>query len=111
MIAVGARYSRHLKSTEIYFAGGKQLPWWIGGVSFVMSYVSALSIVVYAGLGYEFGVVSLTLYWTTVPASILTTWLLARRWWRAGVLTSRECLERRFAPCFRQCSVGLVGVM
>ncbi|PYX79179.1 MAG: sodium transporter [Acidobacteria bacterium] len=102
MIAVGARYSRHMKSTEIYFAGGKQLPWWIGGVSFVMSYVSALSIVVYAGLGYEFGVVSLTLYWTTVPASILTTWLLARRWRRAGILTPTEFLERRFSPFVRQ---------
>src|SRR5437588_10363156 len=79
MIAVGARYSRHMKSTEIYFAGGKQLPWWIGGVSFVMSYVSALSIVVYAGLGYEFGVVSLTLYWTMMPASMLQTRLLPRR--------------------------------
>ena len=102
MIAVGAGYSRHMKSAEMYFAGGKQLPWWIGGVSFVMSYVSALSIVVYAGLGYEYGAVALTLYWTTVPASILTTWLLARRWRRAGIITPTEFLERRFSSLIRQ---------
>jgi solute:Na+ symporter, SSS family len=102
MIAVGAGYSRHMKSAEMYFAGGKQLPWWIGGVSFVMSYVSALSIVVYAGLGYQYGFVALTLYWTTVPASVLTTWLLARRWRRAGIITPTEFLERRFSPLIRQ---------
>ena len=102
MVAVGARYSRHMKSAEMYFAGGKQLPWWIGGVSFVMSYVSALSIVVYAGLGYEYGLVALTLYWTTVPAAFLTTWLLAKRWRRAGIITPTEFLERRFSPLIRQ---------
>lgn len=102
MIVVGIRYSRQMRSVGLYFAGGKQLPWWIGGVSFLMSYVSALSIVVYAGLGYEYGSVALTLYWTTVPASLLTTILFARRWRRAGVLTPTEFLEQRYSPAVRQ---------
>ncbi len=102
MVAVGVGYSRHMKSAEMYFAGGKQLPWWIGGVSFVMSYVSAFSIVVYAGLGYQYGVVALTLYWATVPAAALTTWLFAKRWRRAGVITPTEFLEQRFSPFIRQ---------
>ena len=102
MIAVGATYSRHIRSADLYFAGGKQLPWWLGGVSFVMSYVSALSIVVYAGLGYEYGIVALTLYWTTIPATLLTTWLFARRWRRAAVLTPTQFLEDRFSPAIRQ---------
>ncbi len=102
MIAVGALYSRHMRSADLYFAGGKQLPWWIGGVSFLMSYVSALSIVVYAGLGYQYGIVALSLYWTTVPGTLLTTWLLARRWRRARVLTPTEFLEERFSPGMRQ---------
>lgn len=102
MIAVGAIYSRHMRSADLYFAGGKQLPWWLGGVSFLMSYVSALSIVVYAGLGYEYGIVALTLYWTTIPATLVTTWLFARRWRRAGVLTPTQFLEERFSPMIRQ---------
>jgi solute:Na+ symporter, SSS family len=102
MIAVGVGYSRQMRSVGLYFAGGKQLPWWIGGVSFLMSYVSALSIVVYAGLGYQYGAVALSLYWTTVPASLLTTVLFARRWRRAGVLTPTEFLEERFSPAVRQ---------
>src|SRR5579875_1818514 len=102
MLGVGLVYTRHMKSLDLYFAGGKQLPWWIGGVSFVMSYVSALSIVVYSGLGYEYGAVALTIYWTTVPATIVITWLLARRWRRAGIITPVEFLETRFSSAVRQ---------
>ncbi|MES2221073.1 MAG: hypothetical protein V4587_08920 [Acidobacteriota bacterium] len=102
MIAVGAVYSRHMRSADMYFAGGKQLPWWLGGISFVMSYLSAMSIIVYAGLGYQYGMVALTIYWTTVPAGLLTTWLFARRWRRAGVITPTQFLEDRFSPSIRQ---------
>ena len=102
MIAIGLVYSRQMKSLDMYFAGGKQLSWWLGGVSFLMAYVSALSIVVYAGLGYQYGLVALTIYWTTVPGALLTTWLFARRWRRAGVLTPVEFLETRFSPAVRQ---------
>ncbi len=102
MIGVGLVYSRQMKSLDLYFAGGKQLSWWLGGVSFLMSYVSALSIVVYAALGYQYGLVALTIYWTTVPASLLITALLARRWRRAGILTPVEFLETRFSPAVRQ---------
>jgi SSS family transporter len=102
MIAVGFGYSRHMKSLDLYFAGGKQLSWWLGGISFMMAYVSALSIVVYAGLGYQYGLVALSIYWTTVPATVLTTWLFARRWRRAGVLTPMEFLETRFSSLVRQ---------
>ena len=102
MIAVGAAYARHMRSADMYFAGGKQLPWWLGGISFVMSYLSALSIIVYAGLGYQYGLVALALYWTTVPSAFLITWLFARRWRRAGVITPTQFLEERFSPSIRQ---------
>lgn len=102
MIAIGLAYSRQMKSLDMYFAGGRQLSWWLGGVSFLMAYVSALSIVVYAGFGYQYGLVALTIYWTTVPGTLLVTWLFARRWRRAGVLTPVEFLEARFSPAVRQ---------
>jgi solute:Na+ symporter, SSS family len=102
MIAIGIWYARSMKSADMYFAGGRQLSWWMGGVSLVMSYVSALSIVVYAGLGYRYGLVALTLYWVNIPATLITTLLFARRWRRAEVITPTEFLERRFSPLVRQ---------
>jgi SSS family transporter len=101
MVTVGVAYSRQ-KTSDMYFAGGRQLSWWLGGVSFFMSNVSALSIVVYAGLGFRYGLVALTLYGTSIPATLLTTWLFARRWRRAGVITPTEFLERRFSSLVRQ---------
>jgi SSS family transporter len=102
MILVGLAYSRRVKSLNMYFAGGKQLSWWLGGVSFVMASVSTFSIVVYAALGYQYGLVALTLYWTMVPATLLVTWIFAKRWRRTGILTPTEFLERRFSPAIRQ---------
>lgn len=102
MVVVGLLYSKRAKSLEMYFAGGKQLSWWLGGVSFVMASVSAMSIVVYAALGYEYGMVSLTLYWVSVPATVIVTWILAVRWRRAGLLTPTEFLETRFSSGVRQ---------
>ena len=102
MILVGVVYSRRVKSLDMYFAGGKQLSWWLGGVSVVMASVSTFSIVVYSALGYQYGLVAVTLYWTTVPATLLATWLFAVRWRRAGVLTPTEFLETRFSPGVRQ---------
>jgi SSS family transporter len=102
MILVGVVYSRRVKSLDMYFAGGKQLSWWLGGVSVVMASVSTFSIGVYSALGYQYGLVAVTLYWTTVPATLLATWLFAVRWRRAGVLTPTEFLETRFSPGVRQ---------
>jgi SSS family solute:Na+ symporter len=102
MILVGIGYAQRAKSLDMYFAGGKQLSWWLGGVSIVMASVSTFSIVVYAALGYQYGLVALTIYWTTVPAVLLITWFFAIRWRRAGVLTPTEFLETRFSPAVRQ---------
>jgi SSS family solute:Na+ symporter len=102
MIAVGVVYSRRVKSLDMYFAGGKQLSWWLGGVSVLMAQVSTFSIVVYSAMGYQYGLVALTLYWTTVPAFLIATWLFAVRWRRAGVITPTEFLETRFSSPVRQ---------
>jgi len=102
MVGVGFYFARYMKTLDLYFVGGKKLPWWLGGVSFLMSYVSALSIVVYAAMGYTYGLVSVTLYAVSVPACLITTVLFARRWHRAGVSTPVEFLERRFSVGLRQ---------
>ena len=102
MVGVGVYFARYMKNVAVYFVGGKQLPWWLGGVSFVMSYVSALSIVMYAAIGYTYGLVSMTLYAASVPACLLTSELFARRWNRAGISTPVEFLERRYSAGLRQ---------
>src|ERR1044071_4240066 len=90
MVFVGLTYARRMPSLEVYFAGGRQLSWWLGGISLVMGTLSAFAIVVYAALGYQYGLVALTIYWTVLPGTMLATYLFAQRWRRAGVLTPTE---------------------
>jgi len=102
MIWIGLKYAPYMKAFSTYFAGEKSLPWWLSGLSFFMSYKSSLTIVVYGGLGYQYGLVSLIIYRCTVPACLVATLLLARRWHRAAALTPVEFLEKRYHPFLRQ---------
>src|ERR1700722_2998779 len=97
MLAVGFAYSRQ-KSCDMYFAGDRQVSWWLGGISFFLSNLSAFAIVVYAGMGYQYGLVALTITLIDMPATAFATIVFARRWRRAGVITPTEFLTNRFSP-------------
>jgi solute:Na+ symporter, SSS family len=97
MLAVGFTYSRQ-KSCDMYFAGDRQVSWWLGGISFFLSNLSAFAIVVYAGMGYQYGLVALTITLIDMPATAFATLFFARRWRRAGVITPTEFLTNRFSP-------------
>ncbi len=97
MLAIGMSYSRQ-KSCDMYFAGDRQVTWWLGGISFFFCNLSAFAIIVYAGIGYQYGAVALTIYWSTVPGVVFATLIFARRWRRAGVITPTEFLTNRFSP-------------
>src|ERR1700722_12149750 len=97
MLAVGFAYSRQ-KSCEMYFAGDRQVSWGLGGVSFFLSNLSAFAIIVYAGMGYQYGLVALTITLLDVPTTVFATIFFARRWRRTGVITPTEFLANRFSP-------------
>ena len=99
---VGLDFRNRMKAPSDYFAGGREVPWWLAGISHYMSSFSALSFVAYAQLGYTWGWVSITLFWVTVPACICGGLFFAKRWRKARVLTPVEFLERRFNNGIRQ---------
>ncbi len=102
VIWVGLLFRKHMKGPEDYFAGGRNVPWWLAGVSHYMSSFSAFSFVAYAQMAYTYGWVAVTLFWVTVPACAAGGLLFARAWRRAGVITPVEFLERRFNLSIRQ---------
>jgi SSS family transporter len=102
VLGIGIFYRRRIHSTEDYFAGGHQVPWWLAGVSHYISGASALSFVAYAQLGYTYGLTAITLAWVAVPGCLLGGAIFARRWRQARVVTPVEFLERRFNPLVRQ---------
>ena len=102
MVMMGIYFSRYMKSDRDYFSGGGRLPWWLAGISFFMSGFSAMGIVMYARIAYEYGLVAASLCWTVVPGVFFGARVLSHKWRRAGITTPVEFLERRYHIAIRQ---------
>lgn len=102
MAGIGLALGGLIKDVGAYFKGGGTLPWVAAAISSYMSLFSTFIFVAYAGIAYEYGLVSVTLIWCTVPAALLATAVFAARWRRAGIMTPVEYLETRFNSPVRQ---------
>ncbi len=102
MISVGVFFGRKQKDMSQFFGGGKQVPWWLSGISFYMCSFSALAFVMYSALAYKFGWLPITISWLSVPAVLIGCRLFAARWRRAAETSPLEFIERRYGNKMRQ---------
>jgi len=102
MLFVGTYYRGRVRSMTQFFAGGKRVPWWLGGISFYMVSFSALAFVMYSELVYKYGVVGFVLGWLSVPAAWLSARWFARRWRRVTETSPLEYIEVRYGLAARQ---------
>ena len=102
LIGVGLVMGKKVKNAGDFFSGGKKVPWWMGAISSYMAMISCFVFIAYAQIGYEDGLVGLTVFWSTAFAILLGTFVFARRWQRANLATPVEYLERRYGPGVRQ---------
>jgi SSS family transporter len=102
MLGIGYHFGKRVKSMSQFFGGGKQVPWWLGGVSFYMVSFSALAFVMHSELVYKYGIISLVLGWLPVPAAIFSAVLFARRWRRVAQTSPLEYIEARYGSGMRQ---------
>ena len=102
LLGIGVYFARFMRGAREYFTGDNQLPWWLAGVSYYMTYFSAFAFVAYGEVAYRYGWVAVTLGWVAVPACLIAARWSAQRWRRARVTTPVEFLEVRFSPFFRQ---------
>ncbi len=110
MGGIGFFFKYFVKDTDAYLKGSNTIPWVVAGVSNFMAMFSTFVFVAYAGIAYEHGLVSVTVFCSTVPACIIAAMVFAKRWRRAGVSTPVEYLETRFNASFRQ-TIGWVGIL
>ena len=102
MLGIGLYFGRKMKSMAQFFGGGKQVPWWLGGISFYMVSFSAMAFVMHSELVYKYGIVSLVLSWLAVPAALVSSLLFARRWRRVAETSPLEYIELRYGVGMRQ---------
>lgn len=110
MAGIGLFFKWYVKDINAYTKGSGTIPWVAAGISNFMALFSTFVFVAYAGIAYEHGLVSVTVFLSTVPACIIAAMFFAKRWRRAGVSTPIEYLETRFNSTVRQ-TVGWVGLI
>ena len=102
MAGIGVALGMVVKNVKDFFAGGNSVPWHLGAVSNYMTMMSAFVFVAHASVAYEFGLVSILILWSAVPAALFGTAFLAKRWRRANLVTPVEYLEQRYNAPVRQ---------
>ena len=90
-----------------FFAGGGNIPWWIGGLSLFMSFFSAGTFVVWGSIAYTEGWTAVTIQWMMGAGGIIAGLLIAPRWNRTGCLTGAEYITRRFGVRVQKFYTGL----
>jgi SSS family transporter len=102
MAGIGLFFGWFIKDAGAYLKGSGTIPWIVAGISNFMALFSTFVFVAYAGIAYDDGLVAVTVMLTTVPACIIASVLLAKRWRRLQLVSPIEYLEIRFNVSVRQ---------
>ena len=92
----GLRLTKRSHELEGYFLGGRQLPWWVAGLSVMATQLSAVTMIGTTGQGYADGMRFLQFYYALPLAMIALSATLVPFFHNAKVFTAYEYLERRF---------------
>jgi Na+/proline symporter len=84
-------------STEDYFVSGRAVSWWLAGTSMVATTFAADTPLAVTGLVYTQGITGNWIWWSFLPAGMMTVFLFARLWHRSGLLTDVQFAEMRYA--------------
>jgi Na+/proline symporter len=97
-LGIGLYYrSRAGQSTSEFFLGGRDVSWWLAGTSMVATTFAADTPLVVCGLVARYGIAGNWLWWCMVASNMLTVFVFARLWRRAGVMTDVEFAEIRYS--------------
>jgi len=84
-------------STEDFFLSGRQLPWWLAGLSMVATTFAADTPLAVTELVGKNGIAGNWLWWNMLIGGMLTVFFFARLWRRANILTDVEFIELRYS--------------
>ncbi|MEW6468386.1 MAG: sodium:solute symporter family protein [Bacteroidota bacterium] len=96
-LAIGLYYkNRASGSLSDFFLGGRNLPWYVAGISMVATTFAADTPLAVNELVAQHGIAGNWLWWSFLSGGMLTTFFFARLWRRAEVLTEVELIEFRY---------------
>ena len=90
-------YKKAGKSTDDFFLSGRNLPWYLAGLSMVATTFAADTPLAVTELVAKNGISGNWLWWNFAFGGMLTVFFFARLWRRAGIMTEAEFAEIRYS--------------
>lgn len=85
------------KNTENFFLSGRNMPWWLLGVSMVATTFAADTPGLVAGIVREDGVAGNWVWWAFLLTGMLTVFFYAKLWRKSNITTDLEFYELRYS--------------
>src|SRR5436190_18497964 len=96
IIADGLRRTKSASQIDGYLLANRSLPWWAVGLSVMATQLSAITLVGTTGQAYADGMRFIQFYFGLPFAMVILSVTLVPFFYRSGVYTAYEYLERRF---------------
>lgn len=97
-LAIGIGVARRAgKSSTEFFLSGRDMPWWLLGISMVATTFSADTPNLVTDIVRQNGVAGNWVWWAFLLTGMLTVFVYAKLWRRSGVLTDLEFYELRYS--------------
>jgi len=90
-------YKRAGKDTNEFFLSGRNLPWYLAGLSMVATTFAADTPLAVTELVARNGIAGNWLWWNFAFGGMLTVFFFSRLWRRAGLVTEAEFAEMRYS--------------
>jgi len=98
IISIGLSFTQKAgKNLSSFFLGGRNLPWYIAGVSMVATTFAADTPLAVTELVAQNGISGNWIWWNFLAGGMLTTFFFSNLWRRAEVLTEVELIEMRYS--------------
>ena len=96
IVTFGLWAGRGNRNLGDFFLAGRRMRWWAVGLSVMATQISAITFVSTTGQGYADGMRFLVVYFGLPFAMVILCVTLVPFFYRAGVFTAYEYLEKRF---------------
>ena len=80
-----------------FFNGGRNIPWWLAGISMVATTFAADTPIADTGIIASSGIAGNWIWWNFMFSGMFTVIFYSKLWHRSGVLTDIEFYELRYS--------------
>jgi Na+/proline symporter len=96
IVGFGIWVGRGTRQISDFFLAGREIKWWAAGLSVMATQISAITFVGTTGQAYTQGMSFLVVYFGLPVAMVVLCMTLVPFFYRSGVFTAYEYLEKRF---------------